>query len=139
MEDVTYNKKCIQQEITNKDYHGFLGFLLILIFAIIFWIPSALTCVNISRQILLSVLFHPQALSRISSIHCTDDEVHEVGYPSVNAWIAWFCAPMTQDKWAYETLAWFEFFPPFGSHAFQLRSVLLRNAFRRRGLPYNID
>ena len=36
MEDVTYNKKCIQQEIRNKDYHGFLGFLLILIFAIIF-------------------------------------------------------------------------------------------------------
>ena len=36
MEDVTYNKKCIQQEITNKDYHGFLGLLLILIFAIIF-------------------------------------------------------------------------------------------------------
>ena len=101
MEDVTYNKKCIQQEITNKDYHGFLGFLLILIFAIIFMRQHN------SRPLakFLSVLFHPQALSRISSIHCTDDEVHEVGYPSVNAWIAWFCAPMTQDKWAYETLA----------------------------------
>ena len=56
-------------------------------------------------QVFKSVLFHPKALSRLSSIHGADDEVHEVGYPSVNAWIAWFCAPMTQDKWAYETLA----------------------------------
>ena len=56
----------------------------------------------------LSVLFHPQALSRISSIHCTDDEVHEVGYPSVNARIARFCAPTRQDKWAYEMRHWLD-------------------------------